>query len=246
MILTFTEVIASKQTATGKWTPTKAKATDGKTYVLAKSVVPQVENALGTALDCVTSSKSREYNGKEYTDYTVESAKHVAATAPVSAPTTTSTPTPQAVGSDRPAASIIYSGDKTSVEINRQSARRDAVSLVVAGIYPPDELWTLIDALANYTYKTDPEKNNGPRTVAQQHLEDIREKSADLPKYADEDAVCPGCGSKEHLIHTDQHGWFCSRKTGGCGHPPRGERLDAPISYGEWRAKTAVTSVPWK
>jgi hypothetical protein len=243
MILTFTEVIASRKTASDKWTPTKAKATDGKTYVLAKSVVPQVENALGTALDCVTSSKSREYNGKEYTDFTVESAKHVAATAPVSAPTTTSTPTPQAVGSDRPAASPQLDRERLIV---KQSAIKAAVELVVADKVPSANLWAVAEEIVSWVFEAGAPKNNGPRSVAQQHLEDIREKSADLPKYADEDAVCPGCGSKEHLIHTDQHGWFCSRKTGGCGHPPRGERLDAPISYGEWRAKTATTSVPWK
>jgi hypothetical protein len=246
--LIFQEFIPAKQSAaSGKMMPPKAKTADGTTFALNKSVVDLIENSLGFPLDCDTKT---EQNGK-YLNHFVLSAKHVSATAPVSAPTATSTPTPrEAVGSDRSAASsttrLRFGADTRSDEINRQSARRDAVSLVVAGIYPPDELWTLIDALANYTYKTDPEKNSAPRSVAQQHLEDIREKSAELPKYADEDAVCPGCGSKEHLIHTDQHGWFCSRKTGGCGHPPRGERLDAPISYGEWRAKTAVTSVPWK
>jgi len=249
--LIFQEFIPAKQSAAGKMMPPKAKTADGTTFALNKAVVDLIENSIGSPLDCDTKT---EQNGK-YLNHFVLSAKHASATAPVSAPTTTSTPTPQAVGSDRPAASsttrLRFGADTRSDEINRQSARRDAVSLVVAGIYPPDELWTLIDALANYTYKTDPEKNSGPRSVAQQHLEDIREKSAEQKAdYADEDAVCPACGRKEFLKQWSG-GWFCARtkvpgELGGCGYPEKGTRLDSPITYGEWKQKTATNSVPWK
>lgn len=243
--LTFTEYIEPKMSAAQKMMPAKAKADDGKTYTLPKAAIPLIENSLGTPLECETKT---EQNGK-YTNHFILSAKHVAAAAPVSAPIPTPVPAVEAVGRTQPAASV----DARSNEINRQSARRDAVALVVAGIYPPDQLWTLIDALANYTYKTDPDsqQNNGPRTQAQHHLDDIREKVADIRAgYSDEDAVCPACGRREFLKQWSG-GWFCARSKeagvpGGCGHPEKGSRLDAPVSYGEWKTRTAATSVPWK
>lgn len=77
------------------------------------------------------------------------------------------------------------------------------------------------------------------RSQAQEHLETARQKLADIRAgYSDEDAVCPACGRREFLKQWDG-GWFCSKKDGGCGHPPKGERLDFPSTYGEWRQRTA-------
>jgi ribosomal protein L37AE/L43A len=282
--LTFTEIIASKQTPAGKWTPTKAKATDGKTYVLAKSVVPQIENALGTALDCTTTSKSREYNGKTYTDYTVESANHIKATAPESAKgrqqlesglypapyqsDSTSFPSPrEAVVT--PVASPLPDRERLIV---RQSSLRAAIEMfgpvsAFRQSLTDEQLDALTTALAKNVletaelfvgwvfYKSDQTatKNNGPRTSAQSTLDVIREKVSDIRAgYSDEDAVCPACGRREFLKQWSG-GWFCARSKeagvpGGCGYPEKNTRLDAPVSYGEWKQKTASspTSVPWK
>jgi ribosomal protein L37AE/L43A len=102
-----------------------------------------------------------------------------------------------------------------------------------------------------WVYETDPQKISATRTAAQSHLEDIREKVADIRAgYSDEDAVCPNCGRREFLKQWTQ-GWFCARsktagEPGGCGYPAKGERLDSPVTYGEFKQRTASTSVPWK
>ena len=253
-VLVFDEFIPAKQSAAGKMMPPKAKA-GGTTFALNKSVVDLIENSIGTPLDCETKT---EQNGK-YTNHFVLSARHLASASATptravgstdtrpTAPPTTSLPSPtEAVVT--PAASHPPYRDARSDEINRQSARRDAVSLVVAGIYPPDQLFTLIDKLADYTYHS-PEKS-APRTIAQQHLDVIREKQADIRStYADEDAVCPNCGRRE-WIKQWSGGWACMRSKeagvpGGCGFPPKGERLDSPVTYGEFKQRT-TNSVPWK
>jgi hypothetical protein len=79
-----------------------------------------------------------------------------------------------------------------------------------------------------------------PAAVA---LADVRAKAADRrANYLDEDAVCPACGLRDHLRSLKDGGWFCSKRDGGCGFPPKGERLDQPISYGQWKHKNGTAT----
>lgn len=244
-VLTFDEFIPAKQSAAGKMMPPKARA-GSTTFALNKGVVDLIEHSLGTLLDCETKT---EQNGK-YTNHFIVSAKHVAATAPESAPTKTSPPSPtEAVVT--PAASPSYPGNERERLIVRQSSLKAAVDWANAnGLTAPDVL-AIADSFVDWVYKTDPQKNSASRTAAQSTLQDIREKLADIrAEYSDEDAVCPNCGRKEFLKQWSG-GWFCARSKeagtpGGCGAPPKGERMDTPATYGEWRARTATTSVPWQ
>jgi hypothetical protein len=58
---------------------------------------------------------------------------------------------------------------------------------------------------------------------------------AHVKAYADDDAVCPGCGQRDFL-RPYKGSYFCSKRDGGCGSPPKGEVMN-PISFGEFRAR---------
>ena len=84
-----------------------------------------------------------------------------------------------------------------------------------------------------------------PLTPAHQHLAEARAKAKSITdSYDDADAVCPNCGRKEFLKQYSG-GWFCARskvagEPGGCGYPNKGERLDSPVTWGEFKERTAV------
>ena len=276
-VLVFDEFIPSKQSAAGKMMPPKAKA-GGTTFALNKSVVDLIENSIGTPLDCETKT---EQNGK-YTNHFVLSARHLAsasATPPravgstdtrPTAPPTTSLPSPtEAVvtptASPRtadikaayPALHLGQSSDEARQRlIVRQSALKAALEyhFNVRGSVEQDlgDITATADYFTAWVFKeTSPEKS-APRTIAQQHLETVREKVADIRAgYSDEDAVCPACGRKEFLKQWTG-GWFCARSKeagvpGGCGYPEKGARLDSPLTFGEWKAAQASKpSVPWQ
>lgn len=261
MILTFSDFMPSKQSAAGKMMPPKAKATDGKTYALVKAVVDLVEYSLGTPLEC---SIKTEVNGK-YTNYTVISAKHVASAAgPESPPTisqimadasravesaTSKTFTAQEGQSPTPAAPAWQNSDAARQRlIVRQSSLRAAIEWLNAEDETPEEVLELAEKFTDWVFEEtadtpSPEKN-APHAItpAQQIVEQMREKTADIrSSYRSEDAVCPNCGRKEFLKQWSG-GWFCARskvagEPGGCGYPAKGERLDAPVTYGEWLEK---------
>ena len=83
------------------------------------------------------------------------------------------------------------------------------------------------------------------QSPAQQYLAEARKKLQDVTgTYEDEDAVCPGCGRKEFLKQY-AGGWFCAKskvdgEPGGCGYPRKGERLDAPVTWGEFKQRSAA------
>ena len=50
--------------------------------------------------------------------------------------------------------------------------------------------------------------------------------------YNPADAVCANCGKKE-FIRPYQGSYFCSKRDGGCGFPPKGKKWEI-VTYGEW------------
>jgi hypothetical protein len=106
-----------------------------------------------------------------------------------------------------------------------EDARRAAQR---AGAAPP-----LSPTPANPTHEP-----SSPARTATEILDDTRKRMGTVARkgdYADEDAVCPQCGAKD-FIRPYQGSFFCSRRDGGCGHPPKGEKW-VFISYGEWRKR---------
>lgn len=147
--------------------------------------------------------------------------------------------------------------------IVRQSSLRAAVDWLNAEDETPEEVLALADQFTRWVFEEEqvdrglnggggdkaqgavpaarPAEKSAPHAIsqAQEHLETARQRQAEIRAgYDDSDAVCPGCGRKEWLKQWDG-GWFCSKKDGGCGHPPKGERLDFPMTYGEWRQRAS-------
>lgn len=271
-VLTFTEVIQPRQTPAGKWTPTKAKASDGKTYMVPKSAVALIENSLGTPLECETTS---EPNGR-WVNYSLVSARHILATTPSGnggAPGP-ERPAPAAVP---PAKTILGTRDTRETIIAKQSSLRTAVDALGPGQSPTAYL-ELAETFVNWVFEEEAQgaydlasevnRSSGggspppagtvqpatpatPLTTAQQFVQAAKEKARQaVANYEDATAVCPNCGRAEYLKQYSG-GWFCAKskvagEPGGCGYPNKGERLDFPVSYGEWKKKQAAQSVPWK
>jgi hypothetical protein len=231
MLLTFTEYLAPVTFKSGKTGPARWKA-GGTDYLLAKGVTVEA----GQSYECVVDT-THSPDGV-FTNHTVKSAVIVPATAPesaapVSAPSTSAPSSTEAAGQaiDGPAVS-----PKPDVQmlIVRQSCLKSAVELT-AGDYTPEEVFAMADRMVDWVYLKPADVNHAPeisRSPAAQHLEDARQKAAGRPDYDPDERVCGGCGSKDHLILW-AGGWFCERKTGGCGWPPKGERVDLPPKYSE-------------
>ena len=56
--------------------------------------------------------------------------------------------------------------------------------------------------------------------------------------YAAEDMVCARCGKKE-FIRPYQGSFFCSKRDGGCGNPPKGDKWIV-MSYAEFLTRQAI------
>lgn len=72
------------------------------------------------------------------------------------------------------------------------------------------------------------------RTAADTWAE-TRTKVKSAPVYQDDEMVCPSCGKKEFL-RPYKGSYFCSKRDGGCGAPPKGEVMNL-VPYGQWRSK---------
>jgi len=251
-VLTFTEFFEPKEAGKSP----RAKASDGLSYFLNKEVIDFIKNRIGGPPLEVTTERKESAAGKPY--HVVLSAKNVTApttssasisdivkaTAPESAPIQTSTPSfREAVAT--PAASPPIDVQRLIV---RQSCLKSAVEWIVGSQHSSGrarDALELADMFVVWVYETDPQKISATRTAAQSHLEDIREKVADIRAgYSDEDAVCAECGRRE-FITPYQGSYFCSKRDGGCGAPNKGD-VWIHMNYSEWRERTASTSVPWK
>lgn len=136
--------------------------------------------------------------------------------------------------------------------IVRQSAIKAAIELKSFEQYADLSVWDLAEEIVSWVYsqvnRTAGDQGGAQttpavQTPAQQHLAVARQKAEDIwASYHDEDAVCPSCGRKEYLKQWTG-GWFCARSKvagtpGGCGYPAKGERLDAPVTYGEFKERS--------
>ena len=153
----------------------------------------------------------------------------------------------------KPAASPFVSDSDRQELIVRQSAIKAAIELKSFEQYADLSVWDLAEEIVSWVYKSGQvnrtagvETSNGAPAVqssAQQHLAAARQKAEDIwATYDDADAVCPSCGRKEYLKQWTG-GWFCARskvagQPGGCGYPAKGERLDAPVTYGEFKERS--------